>query len=294
VTDPTRAHGDFQQEIKRSGVFVFKERLLASWALVQIPPALPIGLAFIVVTGAVAAGYPPDYGPFVPGREPARVHLETWPVVEEQGPKVMMGRRAMVYGRKSTPGPRLRAIGVDFVGIDLEVVDANGRSLAAPRRVSEFPPFSRPQDARCADLNEDGQLDFALVLDSRGNGLGAVFNELVVALSSGSTYRMWVVPTATAGPEDFVALNGHSAVVKTSFRNNETRRDSQRRSYWVFNLLAIQRDELVLANELDARFPKWVRYFARPNHAAAVLPDDEKTRIWNLQQHDAMFWEAAP
>ena len=80
--------------------------------------------------------------------------------------------------------------------------------------------------------------------------------------------------------------------MKTSFRNNETRRDSQRRSYWVFNLLAIQRDELVLANELDARFPKWVRYFARPNHAAAIVPADEKARIWNLQR-DAMFWEAS-
>jgi hypothetical protein len=165
----------------------------------------------MVVTWAVAAGYPPDYGPFVPGREPARVRLETCPLLEEQGPAVMMGRRVMVYGR---------------------------------------------------------------------------------TLSSGSTYRVWVVPTATAGREDFVALNGQNAIVKTSFRNNQTRRDSQRRSYWVFNLLAIQRNELVLANELDARFPKWVRYFARPNHTAAVFPADEKTRIWNLDQHDAMFWEA--
>jgi hypothetical protein len=251
------------------------------------------GIVFMIVTGTVAAGYPPDHGPFVPGREPTRVRLETCPMVEAQGPQVMMGRRVMVYGRKSRPGPRLRAIGEDFVGIDVEVVDANGGSLAAPRLVSEFPPFSRPQNAFCADLNEDGRLDFALVLDSRGNGLGAVFNDLVVALSSGSTYRVWVVPTATAGREDFVALNGQNAIVKTSFRNNETRRDSQRRSYWVFNLLAIQRDELVLANELDARFPTWVRYFARPNHTAAVLPADEKARIWNLDP-GAMFREASP
>jgi len=60
----------------------------------------------------------------------------------------------------------------------------------------------------------------------------------------------------------------------------------------VFNLLAIQQDELVLANELDAAFPKWVRYLARPTHAAAALADDEKTRIWNLESR-AMFWEAS-
>jgi hypothetical protein len=250
-------------------------------------------LTFIVVTYAVAAGYPPDYGPFVPGREPTRVHLETCPVLEQQGPSVVMGRRVMVYGRKGSPGSRLRATAADFFeGIEVDIVDADGRSLAATRRVSEFPPHSRPQDAFCADLNEDGRLDFALVLESRGNGLGALFNELVVTLSSGSNYRVWVVPTVTAGPEDFVELQGHNAIVKTGFRNNEAPRDSKRRSYWVFNLLAIQRDELVLANELDARFPKWVRYLARPNHEAAVLPADEKTRIWNLQR-DAMFWEAS-
>ena len=71
--------------------------------------------------------------------------LETCPVVEEQGPKVMMGRRAMVYGRRSTPGPRLRAIGIDFVGVDVEVVDASGHSLAAPRRVSPCYARFRPR-----------------------------------------------------------------------------------------------------------------------------------------------------
>ena len=64
-------------------------------------------------------------------------------------------------------------------------------------------------------------------------------------------------------------------------------------SDWVYNLLAIRDDELVLANELDSRFPKWVWYRARPNHASAALAAEEQTRIWNLES-GAMFWEALP
>jgi hypothetical protein len=248
----------------------------------------------MVLTCGVAGGYPPDHGPFVPGHEPTRVPLLTCPMLEERGPSVVMGRQVRVYGEKGRTGSRLRAIAADFYqGIEVGVVDGDGHSLAAPRRVSEFPPHSRPDDAFCADLNEDGRLDFALALDGRGNGLGAVFNDLVVVLSSGSTYRVWVVPTATPGPEDFVALDGNHVIVKTSFRNNEAARESKRHSYWVYNLLAVRRDEIVLANELDSRFPKWVWYTGRPNHAAAPLAAEEKARIWSLQG-DAMFREASP
>ena len=51
---------------------------------------------------------------------------------------------------------------------------------------------------------------------------------------------------------------------------------------------------------LELARPGWRRarwlgaVLARPNHTAATLADDEKTRIWNLQQqHDAMFREAS-
>src|SRR6185436_15657877 len=99
------------------------------------------GLAFMVLTCGVAAAYPPDHGPFVPGHEPTRVPLLTCPMLEERGPSVVMGRQVRVYGEKGRPGSRLRAIAADFYeGIEVEVVDADGRSLAAPRRVSDFPP----------------------------------------------------------------------------------------------------------------------------------------------------------
>ena len=86
---------------------------------------------------------------------------------------------------------------------------------------------------------------------------------------------------------------GQCVIVKTSYANNEEENDSKRHSYWVYNLLAVHNDELVIANMLDPRFPKWVWYTARPSHkAAARLSAAEKERIWSLQR-GAMFWEAS-
>ena len=241
-------------------------------------------------------GYPPNYGPFVPGQSPPQFVLSACRMLTEEGPEVVVGRQRMVYGTERATDPRLRAIAADFLaGIQIEVSDAQGRSLAGPSWVSDFPPHSRPTSALCADLNGDGFLDFVLPLASRGNGLGAEAHDLVVALSSGSKYRIWVAPTMAPSLEDFLALTGpgHCVIVKTTFASNEEARESKRHSYWVYNLLAVRDDELVVANTLDRRFPKWVWFTTGPNHKAAGLSSAEKVRIWKLQR-DPMLWEAQP
>ena len=52
------------------------------------------------------------------------------------------------------------------------------------------------------------------------------------------------------------------------------------RSYFVYDLWAFHRDELVLANSIDSRFPKWVRYTLKPNWQPAIsLTDNDKRRL---------------
>jgi hypothetical protein len=90
-------------------------------------------------------------------------------------------------------------------------------------------------------------------------GLGGEVHDLVVVLSSRATYRTWVIPTMTPGAEDFLALpdRGHCAIVKTTYVSNEDQSErSRRHSYWVYNLIAVRGDELVVANPLYAGFPK--------------------------------------
>jgi len=268
--------------------------------MIRRTPRIVIALPAAVLASALSArsgsAYPPDYGPFDPNHEPARFPLAECPMVAEEGPAVVMGRQTMVYGDDRTGGPRLRASAASFFeGVTIEVVEADGKAVAGPSYASDFPPHSRPDSAFCADLNHDGRLDFVLPLASRGNGLGMLFHELVVALSSGSKYRIWIVPTAAPGPEDFLVLTdpGQCVIVKASFASNESPAESRRHSYWVYNLLAVRNDELVEANDLGSRFPKWIWYTARPNHKPAALSAAEKNRIWSLQR-EPMVREASP
>ena len=191
--------------------------------------------------------YPADYGPFGPGQSPPRFSLQTCPLLSEEGPAVVMGREVGIYGSARAAGPRLRTRSIDyFSGIEVEVLDARQRSLAGPSQVSDFPAHSRPDSAWCADLNGDRALDFVLPLWGHGNGLGGLFYELIVVLSFGLRYRIWVVPTAAPDPKDFLVLTPEAGcvIVKTSYRNNEEQSESRRHSYWIYNLLAVRNDEL--------------------------------------------------
>jgi hypothetical protein len=201
----------------------------------------------------------------------------------------------MIYGRDRTGGPRLRAIAADFLqGIEVEVVDVQGRALAGPSWVSDHPVQSRPASAWCGDLNGDGLVDFAVPLASGGNGLGGEFHDLVVVLSSRETYRIWVIPTMTPGAEDFLAVpdRGHCAIVKTTYTSNEEQEESRRHSYWVYNLIAVRSGELVVANALYPGFPRWIWFAGRSNHKPTRLSAIEKDRIWNLHR-ESIFWEAS-
>lgn len=251
--------------------------------------------AACALTASSVKAYPADYGPFGPGQSPPHFSLQTCPLLSEEGPAVVMGQEVRIYGNASAAGPRLRTRSIDyFSGIEVEVQDAEQRSPAGPSQVSDFPAHSRPDSAWCADLNGDRALDFVLPLWGHGNGLSALFYELIVVLSSRSGYRIWVVPTAEPGREDFLVLRPEAGcvIVKTSYRNNEERSESRRHSYWIYNLIAVRNDELIVANQLDRRFPKWVWYTARPNHKpAASLSLADKGRIWGLQQ-ESLFREA--
>jgi hypothetical protein len=250
--------------------------------------------AYALTTNSVM-GYPADYGPFAPGQSPPHFSLRACPLLAEEGPAVVGGRQVMIYSDQRAASPRLRTRSADlFSGIQVEVLDSQQHSLAGPIQVSDFPAHSRPDSAWCADLNGDRALDFVLPLWGHGNGLGSLFYELVIVLSSGSRYRIWVVPTAEPGPEDFLVLRPPAGcvIVKTSFRSNEEQAESRRHSYWIYNLIVVRNDELVVANQFDRRFPKWVWYIAGPNHKpTASLSLADKERIWGLQQ-ESLFREA--
>ena len=135
-------------------------------------------------------------------------------------------------------------------------------------------------DAICDDLNRDGVTDFVVSLWGHGNGFGASWYDRLIALSSNEGYRFWFVPTLGGTAEDFVTFGRIEPVVMITHDFVQTGSGDDQRSYFVHDLWAFRGDEIVSANAVDSRFPKWVRYTLKPNWrpARSVSDADRRSR----------------
>ncbi len=131
-------------------------------------------------------------------------------------------------------------------------------------------PFDVLEEAICADLNQDGRVDWVITLWLHGNGFGANYYQRLIVLSAGEQYRFWVVPTMWPGAEDFVTFGQLARVVMvtTSWVNTGNATVSGH-SYYVYDLWTFRDGSIVSANEVDTRFPKWVWMTSRENHKPA-------------------------
>ena len=137
-----------------------------------------------------------------------------------------------------------------------------------------------PVEAICQDVNGDGITDFVTDHSRHGNGLGASFYDRLVVLSSSSGgYRFWIMNNMNPSPEDFVGFGEIEPIVMvtTTFANSE---GAVPHSYYVYDLWSFRDGEVVSANDLDTRFPKWVWMTVAENHMpASSLSLEEKQRI---------------
>ena len=140
--------------------------------------------------------------------------------------------------------------------------------------------FLLPTEAICEDLNGDGITDFVTDHSKHGNGLGASFYDRLVVLSSSSGgYRFWIMNNMTPSPDDFVSFGKIELIVMitTTFANSE---GAVPHSYYVYDLWSFRDGEVVSANDLDTRFPKWVWMTVAENHMpASSLSLEEKQRM---------------
>jgi hypothetical protein len=137
-----------------------------------------------------------------------------------------------------------------------------------------------PEEAICDDLNGDGITDFITTHSLHGNGLGArSYDRLIMLSSTDGEYRFWTMRTMDPSPLDFQLLNepGSEVFLTTSFANSGGDRPH---SYLVYDLWRFEGNQLVNANHLDARFPKWVLMTFAENHKPATsLSSEDKLRM---------------
>ena len=241
-------------------------------------------LGCVAVTSQLA-GFPRDHGPFEVGQSPPRFPIKMCPLLTSEGANRLDGQEVMIYGDRAMPGRVLWTRLSEDNDMNIEVTDDAQHKFA--RATFNDGYSDRATTAWCGDLNADRVVDFILPVWSGGNALGGEFAELAVVLSSGATYRVWVVPTFDPDPEDLLALpSSRDAVIVTASLRTEAH------SYWVYNLISIRKDELVLANGLDRRFPKWVWFTTQPNHKPASLSASDEQRIWALGPQKPLLYEA--
>lgn len=137
-----------------------------------------------------------------------------------------------------------------------------------------------PGKAVCADLNGDGRTDFITDHWRHGNGLGGAFYDRLLVLSSPSeVYRFWVLSTMYPSAADYVSFGAIEpiVIVTTSFANSG---GAIPHSYLVYDLWTVRGGEVVSANHIDDRFPKWVWMTFKENHKpASSLSPEAKQRM---------------
>lgn len=144
--------------------------------------------------------------------------------------------------------------------------------------------FSRNGDEARLRITMVGISHYEAQVFSLTAASGASSYDRLIALSFGDSYRFWVIPTMDPMAEDFVTFGKLEPIVMVT-RGFVQKRDwpEEPRSYFVYDLWTFHGGELVSANSVDSRFPKWVRYTLKPNWRPAIsLTEDDKRRLRSI------------
>ncbi len=146
------------------------------------------------------------------------------------------------------------------------------------------------------DLNGDKTPDFIINTGTAANGLGP--NRCIVFLLS--TPKGYVAQSVVGNDidptRDFFDLqkDGHPVMLLMRLIEGEKGKDGKTHNYWVSNLLGFQGGKIISANARDARFPCWVLYTFKPNHAPEdQLTPGQRVKLWQVQMANEPDAEAS-
>ena len=235
---------------------------------------------------AQVLGYPTQYGPFQPGREPAAVQLNKSELVSEVKSTADNNAGAVRTYRLPVAGQGQQQITLALRGAtngwEISLRDAQSRSLMHASSTNSM--TSSQMEVYSWDLNSDSQPDFIVNVWSGGCGLAADGSEVTFLLSGKDGYRATSFYLYAFGNQDLVRFKPQGTVYFISNdligSGGEKTRDGREHNFWVYNLNRIDGNRLFPADADQPRFPKWVWLTNKPNHDETTqLTQEQKIRL---------------
>jgi hypothetical protein len=256
--------------------------------------ALPLILLAVGTVSAYAVGH----GPFEEGEAPPAFALIDCVATNlTHGDRDGFPCSASYMVPDSPPGElRIELCYQSEEGGMLKAIDASGRPVAeielsgCPHARSLLP--NGTARVQSGDFNGDGKKDFVATVWLGGCGLATGYHDQIFVLSRETGYVARRLVALFPSAADFVDVNqdGVLDLVHTTFvYGKEKSPDGKLHNYWVYNLLTVEGDRLVLANELDDRFRKWVYYSFKDNHKETeMLTQAQKDRHWEREKRQLL------
>ena len=203
----------------------------------------------LLVMGSVCCSlaYNANYGPFVPGSHVERVSLTPLSPheVDEDGE-----RDEYRYSVDALPDVQLDVIRTSE-SHSLRLI-VSGQEFIPLTEFSDYYRMGAPE-VYSADLNQDGRADFVVYSYSGGCGLACGYCNVAFVLSGDDGgYSLSVVSTLFPDETDFVVLNGRPCFVHTSFQGVNKCSDGKCHNFWIYNLLALDREQLPVENSIHS------------------------------------------
>jgi hypothetical protein len=147
-------------------------------------------------------------------------------------------------------------------------------------------------------INDDKVPDYVFVSGGLGCGNEGWHQIVVFLLSTKRSYKAVPFESWEADPlTDLVDLkgDGRCEFIQTSFIDGAKGKDGRYHNYWVHNLLRFDGTRCVPANKLDPRFPRWVWFKFKPNHADTdQMTKGQRMELWLKQGWGEMQYPHFP
>lgn len=232
-----------------------------------------------------ALAYNANHRPFPDDAQPERIPLAKLPDPIRHDSTNEVDQQ-FIFEISGDPPTRIRATRDEkFFYVDLSI---QGQEVI-PRTAFSI-PGSVLFEAYAADLNQDGRQDYILSHWQDGCGLASGYDNLAVMLSTDNGHKLTVISALWRDNGDYMRIDGKSCILHTSFHMVDECTDGKSHNFWIYNLLAIDGDQIRVANELHPDFPKTIWYSFAPNHdETTLLSDEQKQKLLKSSQED-IFW----